>query len=116
MLDFEKFLIQYSNIIKKQNEESTLSSVGGNHNVKTNFCNVPKLLLNFLDKQVTEIVTGRYMTLFKSNEGLAYCIGKDFRSRADPQLATHEPRILRMPVRVRQMAMGLDHAVLLSED
>ena len=78
----------------------------------------PTIMMSMLNTQADVIAANQRMSIMKSPEGKIYCLGKDFRDKKDDQDDRQYgvPRILRLPHEITQIALGKDHALLLTED
>jgi len=79
----------------------------------------PCIIMPLLNSQIVEIKANSRFTLYISADGSAFMMGRDFRPRSlnlepDHDLVYGIPKRLNIPSRVRSMAMGQNHVLILS--
>lgn len=78
----------------------------------------PTIMMSMLNTHTTEIAANSRMSVMRNPDGQIYCLGKDFRLKKDEQDDRQYgvPRVLSLPHKVSQVALGKDHALLLTAE
>lgn len=78
----------------------------------------PTIMMSMLNTHTTHIAANARMSVFRNPEGLTYCLGKDFRKKKEDQDERQfgVPRCLNLRHPVDSIALGKDHALLLTSE
>jgi len=78
----------------------------------------PTIMMSMLNTHTANIAANARMSVIRGPDGKIYCLGKDFRMKKEDQDDRQfgVPRVLNLPHAVTQVALGKDHALLLTAE